>query len=100
MHSGIDLGAGYGNTIAAASAGSVIYAGWYSGYGNTVVLDHGGGYSTLYAHCSSIYVRRGQNVDRGQSIAAVGSTGNSTGPHLHFEVRYQGNAVNPLSKLP
>jgi len=100
MHTGIDLGVGYGTTIAAACTGTVIFAGWYGGYGNAIVLDHGGGYSTLYGHCSALYVRQGQSVTRGQGIAAVGSTGNSTGPHLHFEVRYRGNPVNPLGKLP
>jgi len=100
MHTGIDLGAGYGTTIKSACSGTVIFAGWYGGYGNAIVLDHGGGYSTLYGHCSAIFVRQGQGIERGQGIGAVGSTGNSTGPHLHFEVRYRGNPVNPLGKLP
>ncbi len=96
FHSGIDIGAYYGSSILAADSGVVIEAGWIGGYGNTVMIDHGGGYSTLYGHCSTLYVRNGQIVSQGEPIAAVGSTGNSTGPHLHFEVRINGDPVDPL----
>jgi len=97
MHTGIDIGASSGASIVAANKGVVIYAGWQSGYGNTVIVDHGGGITTLYAHCSKILVHTGQSVDASQVIAKVGSTGLSTGPHLHFEVRKNGSTVNPLS---
>jgi len=99
FHSGIDIGASYGSPIYAAADGIVIYSGWYYGYGYTVVIDHGSGISTLYAHCSSLNVYKGQSVKRGQIIAFVGSTGNSTGPHLHFEVQINGKPVNPLNYL-
>lgn len=99
FHSGIDIGAGYGKPIYAAADGVVIFAGWYYGYGYTVVIDHGSGITTLYAHCSSLNVYKGQYVTRGQVIARVGSTGNSTGPHLHFEVQINGQPVNPLNYL-
>lgn len=99
FHAGIDIGASYGEPIYAAADGVVIFAGWYDGYGYTVIIDHGSGISTLYAHCSSINVYKGQTVYRGQVIARVGSTGNSTGPHLHFEVQINGNPVNPLNYL-
>ena len=99
MHEGIDLGAAYGTPIAAAGAGMVIYAGWLGGYGNLTVIDHGGGLSTAYGHQSSIGVSVGQQVAQGQIIGNVGSTGHSTGPHLHFEVRVNGQAVDPLGYL-
>jgi septal ring factor EnvC (AmiA/AmiB activator) len=99
FHTGIDLSAGYGEIISAASDGIVIFTGWYDGYGYTVVIDHGSGYSSLYAHCSSILVRKGQTVYKGEAIARVGSTGNSTGPHLHFEIRQNGSPINPMGKL-
>ena len=99
IHTGTDIsGSGvYGAPIVAANSG-VVYAVVSSnyGYGNYVIIDHGGGYSTLYAHCSSLAVQKGQIVLRGDVIAYVGSTGNSTGPHLHFEVRINGQAVNPM----
>jgi murein DD-endopeptidase MepM/ murein hydrolase activator NlpD len=99
FHSGLDFGATYGSTIRAAESGVVIFAGWYGGYGNTVVIDHGHGISTLYGHTSEMYVTEGQAVQRGQAVAAVGSTGLSTGPHLHFEVRQNGEPVDPSAYL-
>lgn len=99
FHSGLDFGVGYGVPILSADNGVVIHSGWYGGYGNTVIVDHGGGYSTLYAHASSLHVRRGDTVLQGQMVSKVGSTGMSTGPHLHFEVRYHGSPVNPFSRL-
>jgi murein DD-endopeptidase MepM/ murein hydrolase activator NlpD len=99
MHEGIDIGAGYGSPIVAAAAGRVIYCGWEDGYGNLTVIDHGNGLSTAYGHQSSIGVSCGQDVAQGQTIGAVGSTGHSTGPHLHFEVRVNGAPVDPLGYL-
>lgn len=99
FHGGIDFGASYGSTIRAADNGTVIYAGWYGGYGYTVVINHGGSITTLYGHASQLYVSEGQSVQRGQAIAAVGSTGLSTGPHLHFEVRKNGEPVDPMAYL-
>lgn len=99
MHTGLDIAAYGGAPIRAADTGTVIHSGWYGGYGNCVIIDHGGGYSTLYAHCSALYVGYGQSVKQGSTIAAVGSTGNSTGPHLHFEVRINGNPVDPRGFL-
>ena len=96
MHTGIDIGAGHGTPIIAAEQGTVLLAGWNSGYGNCVVIDHGGGLQTLYGHCSVVMVQAGQTVTRGQKIALVGSTGNSTGPHLHFEVLKNGSYTNPM----
>ena len=95
LHTGMDIGASSGSAIVAANAGTVISSGWNGGYGKCIVVDHGGGVTTLYAHCSALYVSVGQSVTRGQQIAAVGSTGNSTGPHCHFEVRINGSYVNP-----
>lgn len=99
FHSGLDFGVGAGVPIQAADNGLVIHAGWYGGYGNAVILDHGGGWTTLYAHASRLNVVQGQQVARGATVSFVGSTGMSTGPHLHFEVRFNGNPVDPLSRL-
>ncbi len=99
FHAGLDIAAGSGTPIKAADNGRVIHSGWYGGYGNTIIIDHGDGYSTLYAHCSALYAGYGQAVNQGQVVAAVGSTGMSTGPHLHFEVRYQGDPVDPRGRL-
>lgn len=99
QHNGIDIAAEMGTTITAAADGTVIYAGWEGGYGNAIVIDHDGAVSTLYGHCSQIFVSNGQEVRRGQAIGAVGSTGHSTGPHLHFEVRVNGEAVDPTVRL-
>ncbi len=99
LHSGIDYAAPYGTSILAAEDGVVLTAGWNGGYGYCVTVNHGGGYVTLYGHCSSLSVSAGQSVKRGQAIAKVGSTGNSTGNHLHFEVRTGGSAVNPAGYL-
>jgi len=99
FHAGIDFGADYGSMIRAADSGIVIFAGWYGGYGYAVVIDHGNGIATLYGHTSKLYVAEGQAVKRGEAIAAVGSTGLSTGPHLHFEVRKDGEPVDPMAYL-
>lgn len=96
MHTGIDISAGSGTNILAANAGTVISAGWNNSYGYMVMIDHGGGIVTLYAHSSKLLVSKGDVVARGQAIAKVGSTGMSTGPHLHFEVRINGAYKNPL----
>lgn len=95
-HKGIDIGASGGTPIVATATGTVTYAGWNSGgYGNLVIIDHGNGVETYYGHCSKVYVKKGQTVEAGTKIAAVGSTGNSTGNHLHFEIRLNGAQVNP-----
>ncbi|WP_217634931.1 M23 family metallopeptidase [Micromonospora pattaloongensis] len=95
QHEGIDIAAAAGTPVRAAAGGVVRKASWYGDYGNTVIIDHGGGVSTLYAHNSALSVRPGQRVEAGQEIAAVGSTGDSTGPHLHFEVEVEGRPVDP-----
>ncbi|MEH2147341.1 murein hydrolase activator EnvC family protein [Nostoc sp.] len=99
FHAGLDFAASYGSKIRAADSGRVIFAGWYGGYGRAVIIDHGNGMTTLYGHTSELYVSEGQAVERGQAIAAVGSTGFSTGPHLHFEVRRNGTPVDPANYL-
>lgn len=99
LHTGIDIGISSGKGIVAAQEGKVIHAGWYGGYGKVVMIDHGGGIVTLYAHNSSLSVKEGQQVNKGQAIAKAGSTGMSTGPHLHFEVRENGQYVDPLKYL-
>ncbi|WP_425058454.1 Murein hydrolase activator EnvC [Sporomusa carbonis] len=100
FHTGIDIGADYGDQVAAADSGVVVYSGWMGGYGKAVIIDHGGGISTLYAHNSELLVEEGARVRKGQIISRVGSTGYSTGPHLHFEVRENGSPVSPFSYLP
>jgi len=97
LHTGVDIGAGYGASVVAAEGGTVLRAGWNGGYGQYIVIDHGNGLSTLYAHNSTLLVSAGQVVTRGQKIALVGSTGNSTGPHLHFEVLLYGQTQDPMS---
>lgn len=98
MHEGIDIAVGYGTPIQASASGTVIFAGWMGGYGNHVIIDHGGGLATGYAHQSSIAVGGG-SVSQGQVIGYVGCTGHCFGPHLHFEVRINGSAVDPLGYL-
>lgn len=98
-HHGLDIANKTGIPVYAADAGSVTYAGWKNGYGYTLIVDHGGGKQTLYAHLSKFYVAKGQRVGKGESIAAMGSTGWSTGPHLHFEVRIGGKKYNPLNYI-
>ena len=99
FHAGIDIGVDYGTPIHAADSGVVVYSGWISGYGNAVIIDHGGGVSTLYGHNQSLAVSEGQSVSKGSVIAYAGSTGNSTGPHCHFEVDVNGSPVNPRGYL-
>ena len=99
MHEGIDIAVASGTPVNAAAAGTVIYAGWVSGYGNIVVIDHGNGLSTAYAHNSSLVVGQGAVVGRGSVVALSGNTGHSTGPHVHFEVRVNGAPVDPLGYL-
>lgn len=98
-HSGIDIGVDYGTPVHAADGGTVVEAGWISGYGYAVVIDHGNGLSTLYGHNQELAVSAGQAVSQGQVIAYAGSTGNSTGPHVHFEVRANGDPVDPQGYL-
>jgi murein DD-endopeptidase MepM/ murein hydrolase activator NlpD len=97
FHTGVDIGASYGASIIAANKGTVIMAQYYGADGNAIIIDHGGGISTLYAHCSKFLVGVGDKVNAGETIAKVGTTGWSTGPHLHFEVRVNGETKNPLS---
>ncbi len=99
FHSGLDIAGDYGDPICAAASGTVIYAGWISGYGNAVIIDHGGGITTLYGHNEAINVSVGQSVSQGQVIALCGATGDATGPHCHFEVRQDGEPVSPYGYL-
>lgn len=99
FHSGLDISAPTGSPVKATADGIVSFAGWSAGNGNLVVVEHGFGYSTFYAHNSSIAVKVGQRVKRGDTLAYVGSTGNTTGPHLHYEVWHNGKAINPMGFL-
>ena len=99
-HTGIDIDARTGALIKAAESGKVSFSGYINGYGNVVIIDHAGGYSTVYAHSSSNLVKEGQEVTKGEVICKSGSTGNATGSHLHFEIRENGKPVNPLNYLP
>jgi murein DD-endopeptidase MepM/ murein hydrolase activator NlpD len=99
LHAGIDIANSIGTPIWASKAGTVIFAGVESGYGNTVIVDHGNGFSTLYAHMSRIGTSQGARVGQGQTVGAMGNTGHSTGPHVHFETRYNGSPRNPRSCL-
>ncbi|MEG1683243.1 MAG: peptidoglycan DD-metalloendopeptidase family protein [Oscillospiraceae bacterium] len=96
-HKGIDIANGYGTAICAADGGTVVYSGWMSGYGYLIQIDHGNGYTSYYGHNSSLSVSVGQHVYKGQQVARMGSTGNSTGNHCHFEIRYKGVPKNPLN---
>ena len=95
-HTGIDIGGDMGSDIIAASGGVVECADWVSGYGNYIIIDHENGYKTAYGHCQELLVSEGERVSRGDLIALMGSTGNSTGPHLHFEVKYMDAYLNPI----
>lgn len=99
LHTGVDIGAGYGSPVVAGAKGVVAYVGVMSGYGNVVVVDHGGGMATTYNHLSAFSVSSGQSVSRGQVVGSVGCTGYCTGPHLHFEVRINGSPVDPMPYL-
>ena len=98
-HTGIDLAGPTGSTVNAADGGTVTFAGWKNSYGNLIKIKHADGYETYYAHLSAICVSEGQQVCQGQKIGEVGNTGNSTGPHLHFEIRKDGNPLNPSDFL-
>lgn len=99
MHEGLDIAALTGTPVVAAKAGRVVQTGWYGGYGETIMIDHRNNVVTLYGHLSKILVEPGQQVEKGQTIGEVGNTGRSTGPHLHFEVRIQGEPIDPLKVL-
>ncbi len=98
-HTGLDIASSTGSPIKAAASGTVTFAGWKGSYGNLLVITHSNGVQTYYGHCSKLYVSAGQKVSQGQKVAAVGSTGNSTGPHLHLEIRINGTPVNPQNYL-
>jgi len=99
LHNGLDIGGSTGNSYCAAAAGTVVSAGWGGGYGNMILIDHGNGVSTRYGHSSKLLVSVGDRVEQGETIGLVGSTGHSTGPHLHFEVMINGSTVNPANYL-
>ncbi len=98
-HTGLDIATSTGTPVKAAASGTVTFAGWKGSYGNLMVITHSNGVQTYYGHCSKLYLSAGATVSQGQTIAAVGSTGNSTGPHLHFEIRVNGIAYNPQNYL-
>lgn len=100
FHAGVDIGAPYGSKVVATAPGYVLFAGWVRGYGKTVILYHGYGYVTLYAHMSAIAVKRGERVPKNGIVGYVGSTGRTTGPHLHYEVIKYGIRQNPIIYLP
>ncbi len=100
LHTGIDIGVPEGTPVAAACAGTVLYSGWMTGYGNVVIIDCGSGISTLYAHAESLLVHEGEQVAQGQEIDLAGMTGWATGPHVHFEIRVNGTPINPAPYLP
>lgn len=95
-HTGIDIGGKNGCDVLASADGTVVYADWLGGYGNYIIIEHDGGYKTAYAHCGDIFVKEGDKVVQEQKIASMGSTGNSTGPHLHFEIKLNDEFLNPL----
>ena len=99
FHSGADIKARWGDPVGASQAGTVQFAGWYHGYGNLIIVDHGGGVTTHYAHLSSFDVQVGAHVERGTIVGRAGSTGRATSPHLHYEVRIDGNPMNPFQPL-
>ena len=98
-HTGLDISTSTGTGIRPVAAGTVVYAGYRGSYGNLLIIDHGNGVQSYYAHCNALYVSNGQQVGAGSTIAAVGSTGNSTGPHLHLEIRINGTPVNPQNYI-
>jgi murein DD-endopeptidase MepM/ murein hydrolase activator NlpD len=101
LHRAIDIAGAHGSTVLAADGGTVAYASWHvAGYGNLVVVDHGNGFVTYYAHLYGFYVDVGDQVEQGQPLGALGNTGQSTGPHLHFEIREGGELRNPIDLLP
>lgn len=99
FHKGLDIAANMGTPIKAAFEGKVTFSGVLQGYGNVIILNHGNGLETLYAHCDSLVAKEGEQISKGQHIANVGNTGNSTGPHLHFEIKVNGTAVDPLNYI-
>lgn len=99
FHQGVDIGAPYGSSVRAAAAGTVTFAGWYYGYGKLVIIRHPSGEETWYGHNSALLVSPGQQVVKGEVIARVGATGHATGPHVHFEIRRRGKAIDPLSYM-
>lgn len=99
FHSGIDIKANYGDVIKATAPGLVVHSGWRSGYGKTIIIKHSFGYSTLYGHCSRLLISKGERVKTGQEIARIGTTGYSTGAHLHYEVRKDNRHINPMAFL-
>jgi murein DD-endopeptidase MepM/ murein hydrolase activator NlpD len=99
FHAGVDIKARWGDPVGASQSGIVTFAGWYHGYGNLIIVSHGGGVTTHYAHLSSFDVEVGSRVERGTIIGRAGSTGRATSPHLHYEVRMDGNALNPFQPL-